>query len=46
MDVFPHRGGYCMRVNLGKNSTDANLEEGVSWAADSTTWTPRKTTSG
>src|SRR5688572_18344880 len=38
MDVFPHRGAYCARVNLGKNSTDAYLSETVSWAADSTNY--------
>lgn len=38
MAVFPHRGAYCARVNLGKNSTDAYLEEGVSWALDSTNY--------
>jgi hypothetical protein len=27
-----------MRVNLGKNSTDAYLSETVSWAADSTNY--------
>ena len=36
--VFPHRGAYCMRVNLGKNSTDAYVSETVSWAADSTNY--------
>ena len=29
--VMPYRGAYCMRINLGKNSSDAYLEEGVSW---------------
>ena len=38
MAVFPHRGGYCMRVNLGKNSTGAYVNETVSWAADSTNY--------
>ena len=36
--VFPHRGGYCARVNLGKNSTDAYLSATVSWAADATNY--------
>ena len=36
--VFPHKGAYCMRVNLGKNTTDAYVEEGVSWALDSTNY--------
>lgn len=38
MAVFPYRGAYCMRVKLGKNSTDAYVEEGVTWAADSTNY--------
>ena len=29
--VMPYRGAYCMRINLGKNSSDAYLEDGVSW---------------
>ena len=36
--VFPHKGGYCARVNLGKNSTDAYLSATVSWAADATNY--------
>lgn len=36
--VFPHKGGYCMRVNLGKNSTDAYVSYSVSWAADATNY--------
>lgn len=31
--TVPYRGAYCCRVNLGKNSSDAYLEEGVSWAS-------------
>jgi hypothetical protein len=38
MDVFPHRGAYCARVNLGKNGTNAYLDKIVSWAADSTNY--------
>lgn len=30
--VMPYRGAYCCRVNLGKNSSDAYLEEGVTWS--------------
>ena len=34
--TMPYRGAYCCRVNLGKNSSDAYLEEGVSWASGTT----------
>lgn len=36
--VFPHKGGYCARVNLGKNSTDAYVSKTVSWALDATNY--------
>lgn len=36
--VFPHRGGYCARINLGKNSSPATLDYTVSWAADATNY--------
>ena len=36
--VFPHKGAYCMRVNLGKNSNDAEVTTSVTWAADSTNY--------
>ena len=34
--IVPYRGAYCLRANLGKSSTDAYLEEGVSWASGTT----------
>lgn len=37
--VFPHRGAYCGRVNLGKNSLDAYLEKIIGLGADSTNHT-------
>ena len=35
--AVPWRGAYCCRVNLGKSSTNAYLEEGVSWS-NAGTW--------
>ena len=36
--MMPWRGAYMCRVSLGKNSTDAYLEEGVSWASGQNRW--------
>lgn len=33
--LTPYRGAYCCRVNLGKNSSDAYVEEAVTWASSS-----------
>lgn len=36
--MMPWRGAYMCRVSLGKNSDDAYLEEGVSWADGQNRW--------
>ena len=36
--VMPYRGAYCVRVNLGRATDDAYLEEAVSWASGQTRW--------
>ena len=38
-NVHPQHGAYCMRVNMGKNNTDAYDEKAVTWALDSVNYT-------